>query len=157
MKEYQMNAFAVNIPQVMLMHDRAPMGPLLLRSCSGPQYTAIFGFSNKQSYKLFCTNCVLPTQPYPLAKRHLRDLTDGVVRLIIIDASGPCETQFHAATVENVLNAESVVSGHVTVSYRLTFDPELRAYHVEKASLAGPNRSSLRGDQCGSSVTGTGG
>ena len=105
---------------------------------SGPTYTAVFGFSDKAPYDLFCANSNLHLKPYPLTKFYLRDklaINDETVRLIAIDASSPRDAHLSAITIESLLEALESKTELMSVAYRLSLDQKSDGYKVEKASL----------------------
>ena len=119
-----------------MLDDEQRLGPKLLAQPGGPQYEAIYGFSSKESYDLFCANSDQPFIPYPLVKGYLKNrIADSgdTVQLVVIDAPGPQETQVNAATMKSVLEAVEQKANQVTLSFRLTLDRESQAYCVEKA------------------------
>ena len=78
---------------------------------------AIYGFSDKQPYDLFCANCELPLTPYPLVKGYLKNQiaeSGDAVHLVVVDAAGPQETQLNAATMNSVLEAQEQKANQVT-------------------------------------------
>ena len=132
-----MNALLVNTPCYVLLDGKQRLGPKLLALPCGSEYVAIYGFSDKQPYDLFCANSDLPLTPYPLVKGYLRNQIAeslDVVHLVVVDAAGPQEAQLHAATMDSVLEAQQHHANHVAISFRLMLDQELQAYRVEKAS-----------------------
>ena len=136
-KVSNMNALVVNTPCYVLLDGKQRFGPKLLPLHGGPNYVAIYGFSDKQPYDLFCAHCDVPLTPYPLVKGYLKNqITDSgnAVDLIVVDAAGPQEAHLNAATISSVLEAQEQNANHVTISFRLMLDRESQAYHVEKAS-----------------------
>ena len=129
------NELLVNTPCDVLLDDEQRLGPKLLAQPGGPQYEAIYGFSSKESYDLFCANSDLPLIPYPLVKGYLKNqIADSgdTVQLVVVDAAGPKETQLNAATMNSVLEAVKQNANQVTVSFSLRLDRESQAYRVEK-------------------------
>ena len=83
-------------------------------------------------------NNQLALKLYPLVKVYLRDQAtapaDGL-KLVVIDAAGPCEPYLRAATMEAVLEAQENRTPHVTTTYQLMFDHEANAYRVEETPV----------------------
>ena len=132
-----MTTLLVNTPCYVLLDGKQRLGPKLLPPHSGPEGVAVYGFSDKPPYDLFCANCELALTPYPLVKGYLKNqITDSgdAVQLIVVDAAGPNEFQLNAATMNSVLEALEQKSDRVTISFRLILDKGSQAYRVEKAS-----------------------
>ena len=139
-----LNELLVNTPCDVLLDDEQRLGPKLLAQPGGPQHEAIYGFSSKESYDLFCANSDHPLIPYPLVKEYLKNqIADSgdTVQLVVVDAAGPQETQVNAATMNSVLEAMKQNANQVTLSFRLMLDRESQAYRVENA-LAGSELAS---------------
>jgi hypothetical protein len=137
-----MTALLVNTPCYVLLDGKQRLGPQLLRPHAGPEGVAIYGFSDKPPYDLFCANSELALTPYPLVKGYLKNqIADSgdAIRLVVVDAAGPNETQLNAATMESVLEAQEQKAARVTISFHLMLDRGSQAYRVEKAS-SGPGR-----------------
>ena len=131
-----MNALLANTPCDVLLDGNQRLGPKLMAHPGGLEYKAIYGFSSKKSYDLFCANSDQPFIPYPLVKGYLKNqIADSgdTVQLVVIDAAGPLETHVNAATMNSVLEAVEQKANQVTLSFRLTLDRESQAYCVEKA------------------------
>ena len=132
-----MTAQLVNTPYYVLLDGKQRLGPKLLRPRAGPEGVAIYGFSDKPPYDLFCANSDLALTPYPLVKGYLKDqiLDSGdAVLLVVVDAAGPNEPEVNAATMNSVLEALEQKSAHVTISFRLMLDQKSHAYRMQKAS-----------------------
>ena len=132
-----MNALSTSTPLYVLLDDKLRIGPSLTASQSGPQYTAIYSFSDKQPYDLFCANCDLPLTPYPLVRGYLKNqIADAgeAVHFVVVDAAGPREGKLNATTMGSVLEAQEQKANHVNISFQLMQDPGSQAYRVEKAS-----------------------
>ena len=131
-----MNALLANTPCDVLLDGNQRLGPKLMAHPGGLEYKAIYGFSSKKSYDLFCGNSDQSFIPYPLVKGYLKNqIADSVdtVQLVVIDAAGRQETQVNAATMNSVLEAVEQKANQVALSFRLTLDRESQAYCVEKA------------------------
>ncbi|QEF97378.1 hypothetical protein Mal15_14180 [Stieleria maiorica] len=132
-----MTAQLVDTPYYVLLDGKQRLGPKLLRPHLGPEGVAIYGFSDKPTYDLFCANSNLALTPYPLVKGYLKNqITDSgnAIHLIVVDAEGPNETQLNATTMKSVLTAQEQESERVTISFHLMLDPGSQAYRVENAS-----------------------
>ena len=132
-----MNDLLVNTPCDVLLDGRQRVGPKLLALHGEPEYEAIYAFSGKAAYDLFCANCDLPLTPYPLVKGYLKNQiaeSGDTLQLVVVDAAGPQETQLNAATMNSVLEAQEQKANHVTVSFQLMLDRESQAYRLKSAS-----------------------
>ena len=132
-----MTALFVNTPCYVLLDGKHRLGPMLLPSDARSEGVAIYGFSDKTPYDLFCANSELALTPYPLVKGYLKNqITDSsdAIHLVVVDAAGPSETQLNAATMESVLEAQEQKSEGVTISFHLMLDRGSQAYRIEKAS-----------------------
>ncbi len=132
-----MSALLVNTPCYVLLDGKQRLGPKLLARRGGLEYVAIYGFSDKQPYDLFCANCNLPLTPYPLVKGYLKNQIaepGEAVHLVVVDAAGPQESELNAATINAVLEAQEQKASHVSISFQLMLDPGSQAYRVQKAS-----------------------
>jgi hypothetical protein len=132
-----MTALLVNTPRYVLLDGKQRLSPKLLGLQCGPECVAIYGFSDKQPYDLFCANSDVPLTPYPLVKGYLKNqITESgnTVHLVVVDAAGPQEAHLNAATMNSVLEAQEQEANHVTISFRLTLDQDSQSYRVEKAS-----------------------
>ena len=131
-----MNPLLADTPRYVLLDGRERVSPKLLASSAQPIYLAIYGFSDKEPYDLFCANSKLALTPYPLVKGYLQNQMkqSGIDHLVVADAASPCEGQLHAATMKSVLEAQQSQASHVPVSFRLILDQESQSYRVEMAS-----------------------
>ena len=132
-----MNALLINTPCYVLLDGKQPLGPKLLALHDGRHCVAIYGFSDKQPYDLFCADCELPLRPYPLVKGYLKDQiaqSGDSLQLVVVDAAGPQASELKAATMNSVLEAQEQGSNHVTVSFRLVLDRNSQAYRLESDS-----------------------
>ncbi len=132
-----MNALSTSTPLYVLLDDKLRIGPSLTASQSGPQYTAIYSFSDKQPYDRFCAHHNRAVTPYPLVKGYLRSQladSEDVVHLVVVNAPGPDEAHLDAVTMESVLEAMEQHASQVSISYQLTLDPEKGTYRVEQVS-----------------------
>lgn len=132
-----MTSLLVNTPCYVLLDGKQRLGPKLLPLHAGTEVVAIYGFSDKPPYDLFCANSQLALTPYPLVKGYLKNqITDSgdAIRLVVVDAAGPNEAQLDAATMKSVLEAQEQKADHVAVSFHLMLDQGSHAYRIEKAS-----------------------
>lgn len=131
-----MNALLADTPRYVLLDGRERASPNLLADNAEPIYLAIYGFSDKETYDLFCANSKLALTPYPLVKGYLQNqLTQSAIdHLVVVDAASPYEMYLRAATMKSVLEAHQSQANHVAVSFRLTLDQESQSYRVERAS-----------------------
>lgn len=140
-----MNALAVSTPRYVLRHQNTGIGPSLSSTHSGPRYTAIYAFSDKQPYDVFCKNSQQALVPYPLVARYLSNQlaeAGDTIPLLVIDAAGPNEPYLHAATYTAVLEAIEKREALVSTSFSLEFDPSEQAYRVAKAAIDHPESGS---------------
>jgi hypothetical protein len=136
-----MTALSANTPHYVLLDGKRRLGPNLLGLHGdlngGFEYVAIYGFSDKQPYDLFCANCDLSLTPYPLVKGYLQNQiadSGNAVHLIVMDAAGPHVAHLNAATMNSVLKAHEQNANQVTISFRLTLFHESQDYRVEEDS-----------------------
>ena len=131
-------ATAAGTPYYVLMESNRRIGPKVVQLPAGMECAPIYGFSDKGTYDNFCMNGQLGLTPYPLVKRYLLNQVDAPgdgLKLVVVDAAGPCEPYLHAATMEAVLEAQEDRTTHVTAAYRLVFDQEADAYGMEEAPV----------------------
>ena len=127
-------AMVMSTPYYVLMDGNRRIGPNVTPAKSGLNYSAIYGFSDKAPYDVFCVNSRAALKPYPLVKGYLRSQIDTLkndVSLVVLDAVGPREHKLFAATIEVVLDAHETRASDVTSNYELIFDEESNAYRVE--------------------------
>lgn len=133
-----MNEVVASTPCYVLMDGNHRIGPKVVQLQSGIECTTIYGFSGKHPYDKFCMNSQLALTPYPLVRGYLQNQTGEAgdkVKLVVLDATGPCESYLQATSMEAVLEAQVSRTAHVTVEYRLIFDQDANDYRVEEASL----------------------
>jgi hypothetical protein len=133
-----MSAVVASTPYYVLMDGDRRLGPKVMHLTAGVECSPIYGFSGKEPYDKFCKNCQLALTPYPLVKVYLRSQANGAgddLKLVVVNATGPCEHYLDAATMEAVLDAQENRTTHVTAAYRLVFDQEVNAYRVEEAAV----------------------
>ena len=132
------NEVVVCTPRYVLLDENRRLGPMVIPSDIGVGCSAIYGFSDKGTYDRFCANSDLALRPYPLVEGYLRiqvGVSDGDLKLIVLDADGPHERCLHAATMEAVLEAQENRAAGVNTGYRLILDPKADAYRVEEAPM----------------------
>jgi hypothetical protein len=132
-----MTAQLVNTPYYVLLDGKHRLSPVLLPTDLRSEGVAIYGFSDKPPYDLFCANSELALTPYPLVKGYLKNqiaVAGDAIQLVVVDAAGPNDTQLNAATMKSVLEAQENKSERVTISFHLMLDRGSQAYRVEKAS-----------------------
>ena len=133
-----MTALLVDTPCYVLLNGKQRLGPKLLPPHGGSDDVAIYGFSDKPLYDLFCANSELALTPYPLVKGYLKNqITDSrdAVHVVVVDAAGPNEAQLNATTMKSVLDSLEQQADHVTISLRLLLDQASQMYRIEKVSL----------------------
>jgi hypothetical protein len=126
------------MPHYLLLDGTCRIGPQVLPSNSGTKCEAFYGFSDKTQYDGFCRNSEVEFRPYPLVKGFFRTQAEDSgdhLKLMVLDAAGPHETNLAAATMEAVLNAHQTRSPHVTATHQLVFDRELSGYRVAEVPL----------------------
>ena len=130
-----MNPLVADTPRYVLLDGSERASPNLLTNIAQPRYLAIYGFSDKEPYDLFCDNSKLELTPYPLVKGYLQDQLkqSEIGHLVVVDAASPDEAHLRAATMESVLEAQQSQACQVAVSYWLTLDPSSQSYLVEEA------------------------
>lgn len=132
-----MDTHSIKTPFYVLLDGKQRLGPKLLASHAGPEFKAIYGFSNREAYDLFCAKSDHSFIPYPLVKGYLQNqIADSgdTVQLVVVDPTGPQQAHLNAATMNSILEAVNQKATQVTLSFRLTLDPALQAYCIEKAS-----------------------
>ena len=137
----QICELVIATPYYVLMDQKTPFGPSVADPIPDIEYSAIFGFSNKARYDIFCRESSSPLTPYPLIKGYLRnqlgapghdDANERCDKLVVLDAPGPREPFVHAATVQAVLEAQETGTTHITPTHHLTFNPEANVYRLEE-------------------------
>ncbi|WP_339746944.1 hypothetical protein [uncultured Rubinisphaera sp.] len=130
------SADAISTPRYILHFERKPLAPVVSKLLSIQDYHVIYGFSDKIHFDKFIANYQMPLTPYPLVKIHLKNVKESVgngLNLIAINATGPEAVEVLAATNLEVLEAHIHHHDQVPASYRLKFDSETQAYHVEES------------------------
>jgi hypothetical protein len=130
-----MTNHSMNTPSYVLLDGTRRLGPMLLPADSESESRAIYGFSDKPPYDLFCANTELALTPYPLVKGYLRNQiadSDHGIQLVVVDAAGPDDAELFAATMKSVLEAQEQKAERVPISFRLILDQASRGYRIEK-------------------------
>lgn len=133
----QTTTVSAKTPRYVLMDEFHRIGPNVMPSHMGVECSSIYGFSDKVPYDEFCANSGLELRPYPLVARYLQNQIDAlgdVLKLVVLDATGPSEPRLCAATMEVLLEALENRAAHVTAGYHLVFDQEADAYRVEEVA-----------------------
>lgn len=140
---------ASSIPSYVLLGKDGPLGPSLMQFFTGPAISAVYGFSSKNTYDRFIEKSTTDLKPYPLTPRALQDQIaqgDDVVRIVVLDARGPRESGYCAASISSVLKAHQENSAQIEVGFRLSRATFSNEYRVEK--LSGDRKSeSSKDDQ----------
>ena len=138
----QIGELVIATPYYVLMDEKAPFGPSVV-GIPDIEFSVIFGFSDKAPYDNFCRASSVALTPYPLVKGYLRNQLGAPghdddhkrsVKLVVLDAPGPCEPSIHAATMQAVLEAQEKGTAQVAPTHHLVFDPEAKVYRLEKRS-----------------------
>ena len=132
------SAVVGDTPYYVLMDGNCRIGPRMVWLRTETECLAIYGFADKGPYDRFCIHSELGLKPYPLVKGYLRDQLDvpgDRLKLVVVDASGPCEPFLYAATMGAVLEAHEKRETEVVMAYRLVFDQQANAYRVQEASV----------------------
>ena len=130
------NEVVVRTPRYVLLDGNRRLGPKVIPLDSEGECSVIYGFSDKGPYDRFCGNSDLALRPYPLVEGYLRNqvgVSDGDLKLIVLDADGPRARCLHAATMEAVLQAQENRIAHLTTAYQLVLDQQANAYRDRKS------------------------
>jgi len=128
-------------PYYVLMNKSYRFGPNILHESTGTHCLPIYGFSSRETYEAFRTNCALMLTPYPLVKRFLQEQIDTASdgpRLIVLNATFPDEARVEATTMEAVLAAQTSKAAQVATDYHLVLDLAASAYRIETAPAVLP-------------------
>jgi len=123
----------VGKPCYALLEGENRTGPKIVSLTSGRVCSAIYGFSAKSFYDRFLEQSDQALTPYPLVKGYFRNQVDAagdVLKLVVLDAAGPQETNLEAITIDSAWEAHENRASHVTADYQLEFDPQANAYKV---------------------------
>jgi len=128
------NVVTAETPYYVLMEDNRRIGPKVVPPSLDGMCVPIYAFSGKGPYDKFCQNTEQQLRPFPLVKAYLRNQAETAgegLKLVVIDATGPCEPCVHAATMEAVLAAHENRTAQVTAAHSLVFDQNANAYRVQ--------------------------
>lgn len=109
-----MDRVTIATPRYMLLDGADRIGPRVAQQRSGFEATAIYGFSGKEAYDLFCSNSDTELRPYPLGRFFLRKEANAwgaSLRILVLDAP-------------------------VTATHHLILDPRTQSYRVDEADVA---------------------
>ena len=141
MPQNTIETLSVATPYYVLMDGKNRLGPTVSDGPVGNDCLAIYGFSSKDPYFRFEQNCEIKLTPYPLVKGYLSnqiaadDSTDhdNILKLVVLDATGPNDGLLHAATMRAVLDAQENRMPEVSVSHHLSFDAQTSTYQIVDA------------------------
>lgn len=139
------NALSVATPRYLLLGDEGPIGPDVIQSQTDTVSSAVYGFSSKARYDLFCTASEQALRPYPLLKGHLRkppDFTGKRITMISCDPDGPEDSDLRSTTAESLLHSLESSSDQVPVEFHLTASHRGAAYKIHAVPPTG--QESLR-------------
>lgn len=133
-----LTAVTISTPRYVLHFERKPLAPVVSELQSIQDCHVIYGFSDKVHFDKYIANCSKQLTPYPLVRIQLQNVNERVgnlLNLIAINATGPDAAEVLAATNQEVLEAHNHHLDQVPATYRLKFDSETQAYHVEESIL----------------------
>ena len=114
----------------------------MLPAADNSQPEAFYGFSGQSSYAAFIVESTVALTPYPLVRRFLQtqvNLDTDAVRLIVMDATGPKQSRFFAATMQSVLDTFDGRGDSVVATHELVLDIESGKYtthEITESSIA---------------------
>jgi len=123
------------------MNQNCRFGPNIVHEYTGDHCLPIYGFSSRETYEAFRTNCDLMLTPYPLVKRFLQEQIDAASdspRLVVLNATFPNAARVEATTMEAVLTAQTTKATQVATTYHLVLDLAENAYRIEATSAMLP-------------------
>lgn len=124
-------------PNYVLLDGNVRIGPNIVPLVNGPELTVVYGFSDKDPYDRFTANSGRALRPYPLVTGYMSERdnpVDNLMRLVVIDATGPDDKCLRATRLELVQEAQKTHQVHVSETERLLFDEILQAYKIESNS-----------------------
>lgn len=125
----------------LLTEDEAPDGPRCHDYVGGP-CAAIFGFTDQAAFDVFRTGIDATRRPYPLlGVRLARAMELPGLQLVVLNARGPHEATFDAATAEAVFAAQKAPVSPLTASHRLSLTAGSGAYDVQPMGACGEDRN----------------
>jgi len=126
----------------LLTEEEAPDGPRC-HDYVGGTCAAIFGFTDRAAFDVFRKGIDAIRRPYPLlGVRLARAMKLPGLQLVVLNARGPHEATFLAATAEAVLTAQTPPVSLLTASHRLSLATDSTAYDVHPMGAYGENRNS---------------
>jgi hypothetical protein len=115
----------------LLTEEETPDGPRCHDYVGGP-CAAIFGFTDQAALDVFRTGIDATRRPYPLlGVRLARAMELPGLQLVVLNARGPHEATFDAATAEAVFAAQKALVSPLTASHRLSLAAGSTAYDVQ--------------------------
>ncbi len=125
-------AIPQTVPRYFLLtEEEAPDGPRCHDYIGGP-CQAIFGFTDQAAFDVFRAGIDVTRRPYPLLGAHLvRTMELPGLQLVVLNARGPHEAYFDAATAEAVFAAQKAPVSPLTASYRLSLAADSMAYDIQ--------------------------
>lgn len=135
-------AITQTVPRYFLLtEEEAPDGPRC-HDYVGRPCAAIFGFTDQAAFDVFRTGIDATRRPYPLlGVRLARAMELPGLQLVVINARGPHETTFDAATAEAVFAAQKASVSPLTASHRLSLAAGSTAYDVQPMDACGEDRN----------------
>lgn len=132
------NVETASIPRyVLLKVDESPDGPRC-HDYAGEACTAIYGFTVRQAYELFCSGLTEARHPYPLVSGYLTRVFDQPgLKLVVIDSKGPGESRLNATIAEEAFAVGCDPGSPVAPCYRLSLIAGTAEYDVERLGLCG--------------------
>lgn len=134
-----MDRVTIATPRYMLLDGADRIGPRVAQQRSGFEATAIYGFSGKEAYDLFCSNSDTELRPYPLGRFFLRKEANAwgaSLRILVLDAPDPSLQLLYGTTMKAVLYAYENKATMVTATHHLILDPRTQSYRVDEADVA---------------------
>jgi hypothetical protein len=124
----------------LLTEEEAPDGPRCHDYVGGP-CGAIFGFTDQAAFDVFRTGIDATRRPYPLlGVRLARAMKLPGLQLVVLNARGPHEATFEAATAEAVLAAQKPSVSPLIASHRLSLAAGSTAYDVQPLDACAADR-----------------
>lgn len=132
-------------PRYLLLGSDGPIGPDVMQPEPDADSIAVYGFSSKARYDVFCTASEQALRPYPLLKGHLRkppDFTGKQITVISCDPDGPEDSDLRSTTAESLVHSLESSSDQVPVEFHLTASHRGAAYEIHAVPPTG--QESLR-------------
>lgn len=131
-ESYLMNVTTAETPNFVLLYNSQRFGPPTSQLEDGTQCHTIYGFSSKQSYDRFITNCPLLLKPYPLVGRYMQEqvaLPNLMMHLIAVDVRSPTAPFVNAVSMQSVLVAQASKTNVIDIEFHLRLEDA--TYRVE--------------------------